>query len=439
MDTDKDTLTDWEETDVDRLIWNGDTYTFPTLDVKNHLATLAKFQQSSCGDLLNTIETKRYLPILSNPTVKDTDGDQIDDNRDNLRMVKADSRFSLSDPESYNTVPEIDFVTERWAESEKNYNSLPILDVTGHMADKSVIRLQLFMDVLLVCDAQAGVVNGGLSTALSAFCSAILASLYAPSKDAKGSNAGYLIYSAKALELYFLGTGMPKHYNEEEICDMVLSSQNNIDHMVYNLTKAMVYAEQVANEDESVFFMSDSDAGFKFTCFDDKGHNCLFNGEDPYRQINVSGIRPNGHVGDSYCNSRHVDWHNTIGESFGGIKAEVNRNGNTYTMRYRYYLNDIYEWVETESIYEWIKDRDDIGTPLHQFHKFGIAKQYLMDGYYEGEITWNTGESVCDYNVYYQIMDQMRSILGAYADCYYEGDNYYNKMISGKGYEYRSK
>lgn len=426
MDTDKDTLTDWEETDVDRLIWNGDTYTFPTLDVKNHLATLAKFQQSSCFNLLNTIETKRYLPILSDPTVKDTDGDQIDDNRDNLRMVKADSRFSLSDQDSYDTVPEFDFVTERWVESEKNYNSLPILDVTGHMADKSVIRIQLFLDVLLFCNAQAGIADGGISTATSFLCSTILANL-----NKQDSFSGVLIYAARAMELYFLGTGMPKHYNQEEICDLILSSQNNIDHMMYNFTKAMVYAEQVACEDESTFFTSTSDSGFKFTCFDDKGHNCLIKGYEPYTHNDVPSILPNGHESNKYLNSRHIDWHNTIGESFGGINAEVMRNGDVYTMKYRYYLSDIYEWIPN--------GLDDIGTYLYPFHKLGIAKQYLMDGYYEGEITWNTGESACDHDIYYQIMDQMRSILGAYADCYYEGDNYYNKMISGKGYEYRSK
>ena len=75
---------------------------------------------------------------------------------------------------------------------------------------------------------------------------------------------------------------------------------------------------------------------------------------------------------------------------------------------------------------------------MHPLHEFGIAKQYLMDGYYEGEITWNMGESACDYDIYYQIMEQMRTILGAYADCYYEGDNYYSKMSNGI-YDYRSK
>lgn len=408
IDTDKDTLTDWEEVDTERLIWYGNgIFDIPTFNVAAVVLQMQRFSSDFSENCFSSPTTRYYLPIISDPTVKDTDGDQIDDNRDNLRMIKADSRFSLSDQDSYDTLPEIDFVTERWAESNVNYNTLVENEVLN-LINKGYsvpIRLLEVLLIFLVTDSHAGMVDGGVSFATAYICSAILVGL----GDGNLKNAGVLIYAPDALEHYFAGFGTTIHYDQEEMCDLILSSRNNIDHLNYNLTKAMQYAEQVARTEEFVYFTSTPNSGFKFSCYDDKGGNCIFREKDVKSFVHSTG---------SYCNPRHLDWHNTVGESFCGMRVMVNYYEGTYTMKYRYYLNDIYEWVNEGDF--------DIGMILHYFHEMGYAKQFLIDGYFEGTISWQEGSSALDIDVYQQIIDTMHEIQGPYAGLYDEAKEYYN-------------
>lgn len=420
VDTDLDTLTDWNEVMNQYIAVNADgEITLPTVqDLLEEIDTatlLDKAGNSSSAKtaMLNAIKGRAVLPCISDPTLYDTDFDDLRDDVDKLDIIPADSRFSLSDSTKYSTVPEIDFVNERYAKSEENYNSLVENDFLHLINDGLSVPIRLIevLAVAIVTDAQVGVVDGGVSTLTSYICSCILA---APYSDADEYAAGLLIHAPKALSLYFSGLGVPIHYNEFDISELILSSENNIDHMVYNITQAMQYGEQVAIDNATVHFTSNSDAGFKFTCFDDKGKNCT-----------VKAIQPNGHILPIYCNSAHLDWQITVGESFAGIRAEISLSGNTYTMKYRYYLNDIYEWT--------FEDPPDIGNVLLYFHQMGYAKQFLMDGYFEGTITWNAGASACDYDVYSQIMDTLKEIQGSYWGQYNESESYYaelNKKIS---------
>ena len=110
----------------------------------------------------------------------------------------------------------------------------------------------------------------GASTIFSDLCCKILIGMNGDNTI----NSGYLVHSSRALENYFLGLGISFHYDAMEMSELILSSRNNIDHMVYNMTKAMQYAEQVGISDETVYFTTKSNAGLKVTCFDDKGNNC---------------------------------------------------------------------------------------------------------------------------------------------------------------------
>ena len=252
---------------------------------------------------------------------------------------------------------------------------------------------------------KVGMADFGASTLFSDLCCKILIGMNGDNTI----NSGYLVHSSRALENYFLGLGISFHYDAMEMSELILSSRNNIDHMVYNMTKAMQYAEQVGISDESVYFTTKSNAGLKVTCFDDKGNNCNISKQDD--------IKKNDHHIGTYFNSKHVDWHVTIGESFGGIRAEVTRVGDTYTMKYRYCLNDIYEWTEEPG-------ELDIGNVLHPFHKAGYAKQFLLDGYWEGTITWKDGQGAYDKNVYNQIIETLRNNIGLYYESYDMSDEY---------------
>ena len=91
-----------------------------------------------------------------------------------------------------------------------------------------------------------------------------------------------------------------------------------------------------------------------------------------------------------YENSNALDWGNTTGESFVGIVCEakcynnlldkVTGNPNAqpvYTMMFRYYIIDIYEWA-----YHFDRQL----KILHDLHETGNAQQFLMSGYFERTI-----------------------------------------------------
>lgn len=86
IDTDGDTLTDWEEVDTTRLIWNEDgSFEIPTFNVAELVNHLTRFQSSDynfLSDELTNNSPRHYLPILSDPTESDSDGDDINDNKD---------------------------------------------------------------------------------------------------------------------------------------------------------------------------------------------------------------------------------------------------------------------------------------------------------------------------------------------------------------------
>lgn len=422
IDTDKDNLTDWQEVDTRYITVNSDgTVILPTIkSLLSEIDTdtlLLKAGDNSLARtaMMNAIALKNVLPCSSDPTIKDTDGDGLNDDIDAKKTIPADSRFSLSDSTSYDKVPEIDFVTERFEQSEANYDSLVENDVL-HALNKyglsSIARIFTAIDVAVLTDARLG----GAST-ISSWLSSLLLAGFDPDETC------LFIHASEALQKYFLGFGTPTHYNQSDTCELIVSSQNNIDHLVYNITKAMEYSEQIANENVPVYFTVNPDAGLIATCFDNKGKNCNF----------INDAISNKHLLGKIYNSVHSDWKSTVGESFGSINAELIRTGNTFTMKYRYYFSDIYEWTVG---FDPTDDKPDVGVYFHYFHEMGYAKQYLMDGYFEGTITWTEGEAASDFNVYNQIMETMKEIRGVFWGLGNESDEYYDK-IKGKT-SYRS-
>lgn len=81
IDTDGDTLTDWEEVDTERLIWNEDgSFEIPTFDIAELTNHLIRFQSSDYNFLYDELKnniSRYYLPILSDPSEKDSDGDSL--------------------------------------------------------------------------------------------------------------------------------------------------------------------------------------------------------------------------------------------------------------------------------------------------------------------------------------------------------------------------
>jgi len=86
IDTDGDTLTDWKEVDTERLIWNEDgSFEIPTFSIAELVNHINRFQSPDYNFLsyeLTNNSPRHYLPILSDPTVVDSDGDELNDNND---------------------------------------------------------------------------------------------------------------------------------------------------------------------------------------------------------------------------------------------------------------------------------------------------------------------------------------------------------------------
>lgn len=83
IDSDEDSLTDWEEVNVDELIKLSDgNYTLPHTSVSKLVAILNQFDVGNCLFVTDNKAPVYYLPILSDPTSEDSDGDGIKDYED---------------------------------------------------------------------------------------------------------------------------------------------------------------------------------------------------------------------------------------------------------------------------------------------------------------------------------------------------------------------
>lgn len=88
----------------------------------------------------------------------------------------------------------------------------------------------------------------------------------------------------------------------------------------------------------------------------------------------------------------------TLRSSYGGMSATITSIDDSYTMKYRYHIIDIYEWAAHD------KNPDDLSIMMHRLHEYGLSRQYLINGYFEGEITWVRGQRTSDEEVMNQIL-----------------------------------
>ncbi|MCM1530192.1 MAG: hypothetical protein NC093_09390 [Alistipes sp.] len=98
IDTDGDTLTDWEEVDIDELIELGDgNYTLPETNLKSLLEALKRYNNDNYLFITGNTLPIYYLPILSDPTTKDTDNDGLLDTEDPKLLSTFNYGISLGD------------------------------------------------------------------------------------------------------------------------------------------------------------------------------------------------------------------------------------------------------------------------------------------------------------------------------------------------------
>lgn len=190
-------------------------------------------------------------------------------------------------------------------------------------------------------------------------------------------------HASEALSHYLEKSGAPINYSASEMYELISSSPYNTTHLQDNLDRAMRCSEKMLKDKSSISFSAKSDAGFKICCFDNKISDEYPEGTcDLNRGLEIFIEKP--HEYGKYYNNEHLDWQNTVGEALGGLVCNVSRNGDKYTMNYKYYLLDIYEWAA--------EDKTLLSTSLHQLHAEGKAKEFLMNGCIEGNYSWKKGE-----------------------------------------------
>lgn len=330
----------------------------------------------------------QITPFSDKILYEDTDGDGIPNINDPYPYEKFDSRFEIIN--NYNYTPSVDFVDEHYEKSQECFR-----------------RLNTNSELLSCFDVSLGPLYMSYLSSPNDFSKndELISSLIGAMQDIdfgkhpeRITNPSSLKHASYALQHYFLKTGTPISYNPIDTCELISSSVNNIDHLHRNISYLMDCAEKSVANGQSLTFAAKSNSNLKAICFDNKGAD--EGGARCMEELDFH-ISPTAH-----CNYVHRDWQNTVGESFGSIVASISRKGNKYTMNYRYFFIDIYEWA-----IHYEKEKTLISR-LHTFHELGTAREFLINGSFEGTITWEAGETAYYPNIAKQIENTLMNIEG---------------------------
>lgn len=424
-DSDLDGISDWDEinhalteeisgkTDATSVSWNQvQRY------ANKHMNLSAEESQQLFEKITLVLKGECDITLfLTDPCNHDTDDDQIVDADDPQPTQKADPRFQQVSGYDYD--PEIDFVNIRNERSQKCYDTIGdehlITEILWE-ANRSPLANEM-----LGCIVFALTHDFPIMPTVTADLCALLMTLghgfdWGPNPQRAFTANNAMDKASEALSRYFAGCNEPYRYSASEVCESTAVSSKNLEHLHTNLTWAMRYAEQTLQDHTSTVFATTSNAKLKAFCNVDRG--CTGDGVPCNASIpnRLHGYHAAATSDDSpYFNYRNRDWFNAIGEAPCAIVADVSRNGNQYTMKYRYIFKDIYEWTAhyDNGIYSETNPFDlnkinDLEYALHFMHESGYAKEYLMEGEFEGTITWTAGQTAFDGDVFKTIKETLK-------------------------------
>ena len=124
IDTDSDSLTDWEEVNTDLLLWHDDgSFELPTFTVSAYMVNCARYNAPMYKFIINDTTQRKYLPILSDPTEEDSDGDELLDGQE---QYLATQEFTMpKDPEPLKFTYFPKFGTEEYIQNtEQKYEGV---------------------------------------------------------------------------------------------------------------------------------------------------------------------------------------------------------------------------------------------------------------------------------------------------------------------------
>lgn len=339
-----------EDTDEDGL-WDDEEVIF------DREASIAGLEKGVCTE---------GITFFANPTKQHSDTDGIGDAEDSEPLTDFDNRFVIVDDIYYE--PSIDFVDERYRASQNCYESKP--------TSKPVNELKLLLFYPISSIAGDFPI---MSTAFSMLNDG--AEVY-----------GNMPHANEFMDHYLEGSGAELHLSSMDVVSAISTHNANVEHYIHNMSKLMKMAESALAPGATRTFSTVSDTELRATCYWDGK-------PDEKSNTNHCGVSHTGEM--HYENASALDWGHSIGESFVSIVADVScnkstiididengwpatRDGVLYTMTFRYYVKDIYEWA-----YHY----DNEMKILHDMHEAGVAQEYLVSGYFERTISWEKGKS----------------------------------------------
>lgn len=346
-----------EDTDGDGL-WDDEEVIF------DRTAFIAGLEDGKCTE---------GITFFANPTETHSDTDGIEDKLDPEPLLEYDQRFYIAN-DFESTIPQCDFVNDAWEESEDCYGSVDP-DAGDWVASTTLLSSLALGDAFAYLPLP--------SSAIWSFMQDENNSLTFRNLD----NAADMLY------YYLTNSTSELLLPEEDVTEVISCHPNNILHLQYNINQLMNAAEQTTLNTTNVLCTT-SDSYMRTVCMVDRESACEL------RNVEVNGTRHPSTMMD-LTTGIQADWNLALGSCYGGMLAEVCSNGDSYEMKYRYYIIDIYEWAGHEI------DADALSLMLHRLHEIGLSHQYLFTGYYEGTISWKKGQTTADENIMQQIYDDL--------------------------------
>lgn len=333
--------------------------------------------QYAGNQLSSGMNVEQYVTSLhcsSDPNNPDTDYDGLNDNVDPSPYSPFDKRFYISD-NYQNTVPESDFVKRAWQEGEDCYGTVEP-EADDWIASVTLLSTMALADGI----AYLPLPTSGLWSALQ-------------DEDNTWTWAN-LDNAADMLYYYLTNSTSELILPEDDVKDVISCHDNNMLHLKYNINQLMSAAEQTTYNNTNTICTT-SDSAMRVVCMVDREVECELRG------VEVNGVtHPDTMM--ELNTGKQADWNLALGSCYGGMVAEVTSNGNNYSMRYKYYILDVYEWAAHAP------DSETLSQIMHRLHEIGLAHQYLITGCYEGTIEWTKGDTTASEYV----MNQIESDLG---------------------------
>ena len=297
----------------------------------------------------------RITPFSDKILYKDTDGDGIPNKDDPYPNKKFDERFEIVD--DYGHFPIMDFMIEsklgtgstkfdpQYGIPGKDGRDLCFNIREPELADRYHYTFQMecaSFAQLPITDSLAGVVAG----------------------------KGWVPMNRSGIYLlaFLLRENMIGIY-PESVGEIITTDHNNLFHYMINVNAMIELCEETLPENKTMIFSSNHEDNFKIACYADKHGKC----PNHYFEVDKS---------DAITTKEGDDWSFAIGDSFCGLVCSAVRSGSTYTMNYKIYLMDYYEWG-------YHVDGGD--KEQHMLHECGLAREYPIYGVIENTITWEHG------------------------------------------------